>query len=118
MRNNVISINRTISNILNRANTGNIKSIFANVGFIILNALLTAIITELPESPSGKSENTLTKIISIRFSIRLLVITKQMSNSKYYIGSKDEPKNSYNIWSYSTSKISNSRITCRKYLNI
>ena len=118
MRNNVISTNRTTNNILNSANIGNIKSIFANVGFMILNALFTANITELPESPSGKSENTLTKIVSIRFSIRLLVITKQVSNSKQYIGSKKKPKNGYNIWSYSTSKISNSGIACRKYLNI
>jgi len=72
MRNNVISTNKTRSNILNKENIGNIKSIFENVGIIVANALLTAVITELEGSASGRSENIFTKIVSIRLNIAVI----------------------------------------------
>ena len=72
MRNNVISTNKTRSNILNKENIGNIKSIFENVGTRVANALLTAVITELEGSASGRSENIFTKIVSIKLNIAVI----------------------------------------------
>jgi len=69
MRNSVISTNNTSNKILNNANIGNIKSIFANAGAIVAKALFTVVNTALSGLASGKSENTLTKIVSIKSNI-------------------------------------------------
>ena len=76
IKNSVISINKTSKNILNKTNIGNIKSILLKVGFMVRKALFTAVITELSISAFGKSENTLTKIVSTRSNIYLFVTTK------------------------------------------
>jgi len=57
---------------LNSANIGNMRSIFPNVGAMVAKALLTAVITELSVFASGKSENTLTRIVSMKSNILVI----------------------------------------------
>ena len=67
--NSVSSINSTSNRISKSVNIGKIKSILANNGVTVANALLTAIKTESLGFAFGKSENTLTRIVWIKSSI-------------------------------------------------
>jgi len=66
----VISTNITKSNTLNNTNIGKTRSICENVGAIVANAFVTAVITLLFGSASGKSEIIFTRIDSMKVNIR------------------------------------------------
>lgn len=74
-KNIVSSTNSTNNNILNSEYIGKIKSILAKVGVIVAIALLTAIITESFGLASGNNEKTLIRIICMKSSIWLFIIT-------------------------------------------
>ena len=72
MRKSVISTNNTSKRTLNKANIGNIRSIFPKVGAMVAKALFTVVNTALSGLASGSSENTLTRIVSIKSNILVI----------------------------------------------
>jgi hypothetical protein len=62
--------------ILKSVNNGKTRSILARIGVTVANALFTAVITVLFGLASGNSENTFTRMVSIKSNI-LFVVTAE-----------------------------------------